>query len=66
MTEAEQIAWEERAAIMEFMGGLPREEAERRAEKIVTGRAEEPEQLQLAGAEEFERVKRGFRQLFGD
>jgi hypothetical protein len=30
-------AWEERAAIMEFEGGLPREEAERRAVSTIAG-----------------------------
>lgn len=42
-----QIAFEERAAIMELDGGLPRDEAERRARKIIEDRAEEPEQMNL-------------------
>jgi len=35
MTDKEQEAWEERAAIMEFDGGLTRAEAESRALNIV-------------------------------
>ena len=34
-TECDKEAFEERAAIMEFDGGLPREEAERLARKII-------------------------------
>lgn len=32
---------------MELDGGLPRDEAERRARKIIEDRAEEPEQMNL-------------------
>ena len=35
LTEAERADFEERAAIMEFEGGLPRAEAERRALLLV-------------------------------
>ncbi len=38
---------QERAAIMEIDGGLPRDEAERLAAKIAEGRGDEPEQLDL-------------------
>ena len=49
MTRDEWIACEERAAIMEYLGGLPRTEAERMARKIVEGRAEETEQIEMFG-----------------
>jgi len=45
------IACEERAAIMEYLGGLPRTEAERMARKIVEGRGDEAEQMELLKAE---------------
>lgn len=35
MTEAEQDEWAERAAILEYDAGLPRQEAERRATEII-------------------------------
>lgn len=41
------IEIQERAAIMEIDGGLPRDEAERRARKIAEGRENEPEQMDL-------------------
>jgi len=47
MTPDQYIIYEERAAIMEYLGGLPRPEAERRARKIAEGRGNDPEQLQL-------------------
>lgn len=47
MTGDERIAYEERAAIMEYLGELPRGEAERRARKIVEGRGDEAEQVEL-------------------
>jgi len=66
MTAEERAVYEERAAIMEYEGGMPRDEAERRAAKVIEGRADEPEQLQLTGTEEFQRAKKFFRELFGD
>lgn len=33
--DAEQEAYEERAAILEYLAGYPREEAERRAREII-------------------------------
>ncbi|MEA5113043.1 MAG: hypothetical protein VB050_03365 [Geobacteraceae bacterium] len=47
MTAEQHIIYEERAAIMEYLGGLPRPEAERLARKIAEGRENELEQLQL-------------------
>lgn len=47
MTAEERAAYEERAAIMEYLGGLPRPEAERRARKIAEGRGDEAEQMEL-------------------
>jgi hypothetical protein len=47
MTRDELITWEERAAIFEYDGGLSRCEAERRATKIVEGRGNEADQLEL-------------------
>lgn len=47
MTRDERDLYEERAAIMEYVGGLPRIEAERLARKIVQGRGHEFEQLEL-------------------
>ena len=41
MTEAEREDYEERAGIMEYDGGLSREEAEREAWRIVTTAKEE-------------------------
>ena len=41
MTEAEREDYEERAAIMEYDGGLSREEAERQAWRIVMAKREE-------------------------
>jgi len=38
------VAWQERAAIMEFDGGLDREEAERLAREDVLGPADGPDQ----------------------
>lgn len=37
----------ERAAIMEFCGGLSRAEAERLARKIIEGRGQQSEQIEL-------------------
>lgn len=39
-------------------GGLDPVEAERRARKIVEGRAEEPEQLEIGGMPEYKRLLR--------
>lgn len=50
MTRDERELFEERAAIMEYVGGLPRAEAERLARKIVQGRGQEFEQMALVTA----------------
>lgn len=47
MTREERDLYEERAALMEYVGGLPRAEAERLARKIATGRGHELEQMEL-------------------
>lgn len=47
MTRDERELFEERAAIMEYVGGLHRSEAERLARKIVQGRGRELEQMAL-------------------
>jgi hypothetical protein len=47
LTADEQITYEERAAIIEYYGGVDRSEAERRAKKISDGRGAEPEQMNL-------------------
>lgn len=47
MTCDEAITWGERSALMEYLGGLSRAEAERRATKIMAGTENEPEQLKL-------------------
>jgi hypothetical protein len=51
VTRDEWIACEERAAIMEYLGGLPRTEAERMGMKIVEGRGGVAEQMELLKAE---------------
>jgi hypothetical protein len=43
--------YEERAAIMQFDGGLPRAEAERRARAIIERKLKQPEQMDLIGPE---------------
>lgn len=43
----QRLLYEERVAIMVHDGGLEPAEAERRARKIVDGRADEPEQMNL-------------------
>lgn len=58
------MIFEERAALMEYEGGLERKEAERRARKIIQGRAAEPEQVELdLGQQEF---RQAMRQLWKD
>ncbi|MDD2319152.1 MAG: hypothetical protein PHO83_03780 [Geobacteraceae bacterium] len=47
MKPEEKVIYEERAAIMEYVGGLPRAEAERLARKIAEGRGGEMEQMEL-------------------
>jgi len=47
MTRDEEITWGERAAVMEYLGKLPRAEAERLALKIIRGQGEIAEQLEL-------------------
>jgi hypothetical protein len=47
MTAEQWFIYEERAAIMEYDGGLTRPEAERRARKIAEGRGHEAEQMEL-------------------
>lgn len=49
MTAEERAVYEERAAMMEYLGGLSRSEAERRARKIAEGRGGEAEQVEMFG-----------------
>ena len=49
MTEAEREAYEERAAIMEFDGGLSRRDAEREAMKAVIRNRNTPYSCEKAG-----------------
>jgi len=49
MTAEEWAVYEERAALMEYLGGLPRAEAERRARKIAEGRGGAAEQVEMFG-----------------
>lgn len=57
-------AFEERAGIMQFDGGLDRAEAERRARRIIDGVDDVPEQPELvddAGIQFFTEMQRMFR-----
>lgn len=45
--DASYIAFEERAAIIEYYDKVDRPEAERRAWKVIEGRSEEAEQMNL-------------------
>lgn len=45
--DPDYIAFEERAAIIEYYDKVDRPEAERRDWKVIEGRAEEPEQMTL-------------------
>lgn len=57
-------AFEERAGIMQFDGGLDRAEAERRARRIIDGVDDVPEQPTLvddAGIQFFTEMQRMFR-----
>jgi len=49
MTEAEREAFEERAAIMEYDGGLSRRDAEREAMKAVIRNRNTPNSCEEAG-----------------
>ena len=63
-TPEQRELYEERAAIMQYCGGLSREEAERRARKVVEGRPDEPEQVELdLGREAF---RAGARRIWSD
>jgi hypothetical protein len=60
----QRLAFEERAGILQFDGGLPRAEAERRARRIIDGVDEVPEQQVLtddAGMQFFSDIQRMFR-----
>ncbi len=49
---------------MEYCGGLSRAEAERQAKKIIEGRVDEPEQVELAL--EMQDFRQAMRQLWRD
>lgn len=52
MTDTEQELFEERAAIMEFDGGMSREEAERKALRLCSGRAGEMVEKEITNGKE--------------
>lgn len=60
----QRLAFEERAGILQFDGGLPRAEAERLARRIIDGVDEVPEQQVLTddtGMQFFSDMQRMFR-----
>lgn len=56
--------YEERVAIMVHDGGMEPAEAERQAKKIIEGRSEEPEQVELGL--EMQGFRQAMRQLWRD
>lgn len=63
MAPEQREIYEERAAIMEYDGGLSREEAERRALRIAEGRGHELEQIEMDL--EFQQFRRDWRNVLG-
>jgi len=60
----QRIEYEERCGIMQFDGGLEQAEAERRAQRIIDGVDQVPEQADLvddAGQQFFTEMQRMFR-----
>lgn len=64
MTPEQREIYEERAAIMEYDGGLSRPEAERRAGKIAEGKGFELEQIEMDLS--FQDFRRDWRKVLGE